>query len=365
MLQNKTIAVVVPAYNEASQIKMVINSMPDFVDRIVIVNDGSIDSTAEIVSKIIDADNNDYSHNKIKIKQITENRYNAVDIALHQLVEREQKLFHKSEMYNKEPEKSRIILINHSKNGGVGAAVANGYCWCRDNEIDCVAKIDGDGQMDPSELEAICMPVIADNVDYVKGNRLVYPGANLIIPKIRYFGNSVLSILTKIASGYWHVSDTQTAFTAISLNALKQIKLYKLYKTYGYPNDILVKLNTNFCSIKEIPIKPVYEIGENSKMKIFKVIPRISKILIAGFFKRIFQKYFLKSFHPLFILYHLGFFLITVSIPFGIKVMLRAIHHTPANPVTVLAFIFLFISGFQALLFAMWMDIQDNERLNR
>lgn len=365
MINDKTIAVVIPAFNEESQIEFVLESIPEFVDRIVVVNDGSTDSTGEIIKNIIDNDTLDYFNEKINPKEIVKDRYNAVDFALQELIKAETTLFHKSKLYNNHPENSRIILIEHLKNGGVGASVANGYRWCRDNEIDCVAKVDGDGQMDPSELKDICLPVINQEIDYVKGNRLVYPGANLVIPKIRYFGNSVLSILTKIASGYWHISDTQTAFTAISLKALKQLKLHELYSKYGYPNDILVKLNTNFCSIKEVPIKPVYEIGEQSKLKIMKVIPRISRILVFGFFKRIFQKYFLKSFHPLFILYHLGFLLLTVAIPFGIKILLKVIYSEDANPVTVLAFVFLFISGFQALLFAMWMDIQDNERLNK
>jgi glycosyltransferase involved in cell wall biosynthesis len=365
MINDKTIAVVIPAYNEASQIKLVLDSIPEFVDRIVVINDGSTDTTSEIVRELVDNESVDWSDERIGKKEITKNRYNAVDLALQELIEAEATLFHKSKLYNPQPEKSRIILIEHTENGGVGASVANGYRWCRDNEIDCVAKVDGDGQMDPSELKDICMPVVDQGIDYVKGNRLIYPGANLVIPKVRFFGNSVLSILTKIASGYWHISDTQTAFTAISLKALKQLKLHELYSKYGYPNDILVKLNTNFCTIKEVPIKPVYEIGEQSKLKIVKVIPRISKILIVGFFKRIFQKYFLKSFHPLFILYHLGFLLLTVSIPFGIKILLKVIYSEEANPVTVLAFVFLFISGFQSLLFAMWMDIQDNDRLNK
>lgn len=365
MIKGKTIAVVIPAYNEETQIEEVINSVPSFVDRIVVVNDFSIDKTQEIVSKLIDSDKDDYSSDVIGVKEIVPTRYNSVDVALRESIISEQEFYVPHEVYNSFPERSRIILINNLQNGGVGAAVSNGYRWCRDNEIDCIAKIDGDGQMDPSELEAICMPVIEGEVDYVKGNRLIYPGASLVIPKIRYFGNSVLSILTKIASGYWHISDTQTAFTAISLKALKTLKLYTLYRKYGYPNDILVKLNINFCSIKEVVIKPVYEIGEQSKMKILKVIPRISSILIKGFFKRIWQKYMLKSFHPLFILYQLGFFLLTISIPFGVKILLKVVNADPANPVTVLAFIFLFISGFQALLFAMWMDIQDNERLNK
>ena len=365
MINNKTIAVVIPAYNEEKQIKMVLESVPDFVDRIVVINDGSKDKTAKMVAEIIDSDSGDYSNERIGPIKLQRTRYNAVDFALKEQLELEDRYYNPSEIYNASPEKSRIILINHLKNGGVGAAVANGYKWCRDNQMDCVAKVDGDGQMDPAELEEVCKPVIFNEIDYVKGNRLIYPGAQLIIPKVRFFGNSVLSILTKVASGYWHVSDTQTAFTAISLRALTLIKLYKLYPRYGYPNDILVKLNVNQCTITEVPIKPVYEIGEQSKMNILKVIPRISGILIKGFFHRIWNKYLKKSFHPLFILYHFGMVSIFLSIPFLIKIMIRAFSDTDANPITGIAFVFLFITGFQAFLFAMWMDIQDNERLNK
>ena len=146
--------------------------------------------------------------------------------------------------------------------------------------------MDGDGQMDPSELESICIPVVNENIDYVKGNRLIHRSSLLVIPKIRFFGNSILSILTKLASGYWRISDTQTGFTAISLKALSSIRLYKIYKSYGYPNDILVKLNIAFCSVREVEIKPVYNVGEQSKMKILKVIPTVSWLLIKSFFKR-------------------------------------------------------------------------------
>ncbi len=365
MINNKTIAVIIPAYNEESQIETVLFSIPDFVDRIIVVNDASQDKTAEVVASMIINDKSNYSNDRIGAEELTKTRYNAVDFALFEKLKEEEKFYNPSEIYNKTPDKNRIILINHTKNAGVGAAVANGYKWCRDNQIDCIAKIDGDGQMDPSELKEVCNPVVLDDVDYVKGNRLVYPGAQLVIPKVRFWGNSVLSILTKIASGYWHISDTQTAFTAISLRAIKMIKLYKLYPRYGYPNDILVKLNINQCTIKEVPIKPVYEVGEQSKMKIMKVIPRISKILVKGFFSRLWNKYMVKSFHPLFILYHFGFLAILLSVPFLIKILIRAFSDTDANPITGIAFVFLFITGFQALLFAMWMDIQDNERLNK
>ena len=109
--------------------------------------------------------------------------------------------------------------------------------------------MDGDGQMDPNELEKICSPVIEEGVDYVKGNRLIHESAWVIIPKIRFFGNSILSIFTKIASGYWHVSDTQTGYTALSNHGLNSIPLYKIYKRYGMPNDMLIKLNIAITQI--------------------------------------------------------------------------------------------------------------------
>ena len=148
-----------------------------------------------------------------------------------------------TEVINKTPKKSRIILIKHIEiNPGmtVGDAIATGYKWCLDNNIDCTSVMAGDGQMDPSELKSICMPVVDGEVDYVKGNRLKHRSASLVMPKVRFFGNSVLSLLTKIASGYWKVSDTQTGFTCISLHALKGIKVYDIYYSYGCPNDILV-----------------------------------------------------------------------------------------------------------------------------
>jgi hypothetical protein len=223
----------------------------------------------------------------------------------------------------------------------------------------------GDGQMDPAELESLCLPVINSSIDYVKGNRLIHRSSWFVIPKIRYFGNSILSILTKLASGYWHVSDTQTGFTAISKSALNAIRLYKIYPSYGMPNDMLVKLNIAFCTIKEVEIKPVYNIGEESKMKVFKVIPRVSFLLFRSFFKRLWIKYLFRDFHPLFLLYHMSFILFFASIPYAIKILLIWISGETAGVLPTLAFFFLSISSFQSFLFAMWMDIQDNDRLQK
>lgn len=362
MLNNKTIAVVIPAYNEESQIGIVIETMPAFVDRIIIVDDKSSDSTVNKALKYLKTTCNKTTL-KLEKKEIRRLYHNQAVSILEELNRKELNFFIPSEIININPENDRIILISNHDNAGVGASIARGYKWCKDNEIDCTAVMAGDAQMDPDELESICTPVVNEGVDYVKGNRLIHGSAAYYIPKTRFVGNSILSILTKIASGYWRISDTQTGYTAISLTALNSIKLYNIYKRYGMPNDMLVKLNIAYCSIREIPIKPVYKIGEQSKMNLFVVIPKISFLLFRSFFKRLWIKYFLKDFHPLFLLYNLGLLLGILDLPLGIKILKLSFSGNAVNPVTLLAFAFLAISSLQFLLFAMWMDIQDNDRL--
>jgi glycosyltransferase involved in cell wall biosynthesis len=362
MLNQKTIAVVVPAYNEESQIGMVIESMPPFVDRIIIVNDCSRDKTTEVVRGYIEKGSKVSPIPEFEFSD-TDLKYNRAKKLLQEFNKLEKKFFIPSEVVNKDAVNEHIILINHLKNAGVGASIASGYKWCKDHNINCTAVMAGDGQMDPDELESICLPVINEGIDYVKGNRLIHRSAWAAIPRTRYLGNAILSILTKMASGYWHVSDTQTGYTAISNKAINAIPLYKIYRSYGMPNDLLVKLNIAFCTIREVEIKPVYFIGERSKMKLFKVVPKISWLLFRSFFRRLYGKYLFRDFHPLFILYHVSFFLIIAAIPYAIKILRLFNSGLAANPLTILAFIFLVISGLQSLLFAMWMDIQDNERL--
>lgn len=365
MLNNKTVAVVVPAYNEETQIGMVIESMPDFVDRIVIVNDKSKDKTADVVMRYIKDDTSPRRTIPEFSKEIVRTVYNEAEVVLHEAQIEEIKYYTPSEVVNEHEDTDRIILINNLENGGVGAGIARGYKWCKDHNIDCTAVMAGDGQMDPSELEGICSPVINEGIDYVKGNRLKHPSAKLVIPKIRFFGNSVLSILTKIASGYWKVSDTQTGYTAISLHALRSIRIYNIYKSYGMPNDLLVKLNIISATLREIEIKPVYRVGEQSKMKIKKVIRRVSWLLLRLFFKRLYDKYLMRDFHPLFLFYHLSFILGAMCVPYAFKIVKAFILGINLSYEPILAFFFLFIGAFQSLFFAMWMDIQDNESLNK
>lgn len=364
MLNNKTVAVVVPAYNEETQIGIVIDTMPEFVDRIVIVNDCSKDKTEEIVKRYIDDPKNidtiEVFPNPTEIQQ---NFFNRAEIVELEIRKEEEKKFPKHVVYN-ENKKNRIILINNIENSKAGGAMSVGYKWCRDHSIDCTAVMAGDAQMDPDELEDICSPVVYEDIDYVKGNRLSHKAARRMIPKKRYFGNSVLSALTKIASGYWGISDTQTGYTAISLRALKAINLHEIYRNYGCPNDILVKLNIAKCTLREIAIKPVYAVGEQSKMKIGKVIPTVSWLLLKSFFKRITIKYFIIDFHPIFIFYLIASISGLASIGFLVDIIYGLITYRVTTG-TYLGFIALLVTALLTTGFGMWLDIYDNEKLQK
>ena len=363
MIQGKTIAVVVPAYNEELQIGIVIDTMPLFVDRIIIVNDCSSDNTANIIKNYITLSKNKNTETVIlpKITAPVETFFNKADLLLMKIRKNEEKYYQPYEIYN-DNDSDRIILINNLKNSKVGGAIKIGYKWCRDHDICCTAVMAGDAQMDPDELINICMPVINEEIDYVKGNRLSHKAARHMIPFKRYFGNSVLSAMTKISSGYWRISDTQTGYTAISLNALNRLDIYDIYNNYGMPNDMLIKLNIAHCTLREIRIKPVYGVGEKSKMKILKVIPTVSCLLVKGFFKRIFFKYLINDFHPIFIFYFSSLISFFSSIYFLIYIIM-GLYQKFVSTGTYSGFFTSFIGFILFFGFGMWFDVMDNERL--
>jgi glycosyltransferase involved in cell wall biosynthesis len=314
MFKDQSICVVVPAYNESTQIGNVIQTMPEFVDKIVVVDDASQDNTVEIVKQ---------QQNEIE----------------------------------------KIEIIQHESNQGVGGAISSGYKWARDNECEVTAVMAGDGQMDPTELETIIMPIVDGSADYTKGNRLFYGDAWNMIPHHRYLGNSFFSLMTKIASGYWHVADSQSGYTAISLIALKRINLDKIYPDYGMPNDLLIKLNQHDFRVRDIHIKPVYNIGERSDIKMRRVIPRISWILFKGFWQRLLFKYVIRDFHPLIFFYLLSFFLLSFSVPLSIRLFYIWATRGDIPDMNALALIFTIISGLQTLFFGMWFDMEYNKNL--
>ncbi|RWX45197.1 hypothetical protein H206_01371 [Candidatus Electrothrix aarhusensis] len=184
-----------------------------------------------------------------------------------------------------------------------------------------------------------------------------------MIPKYRYIGNSFLSLFTKIASGYWHVADSQSGYTALSLEALNALKLEAIYPRYGMPNDLLISLNIANMRVRDISIRPVYNVGEVSGIKVKKVICTIPLILVKGFARRMVEKYIIRDFHPLIFFYFLG----GLFLFFGIILTIRAFiylgidGHLP--PINTLAAMFSFMSSSLFTLFAMWFDMECNKDL--
>lgn len=316
MYRDHKISAVIPAHNEETQIQRVIDTMPECVDFIVITNDCSTDRTSEVIRS-----HPDYAS-------------------------------------------GRVILIEHEANQGVGGAIATGYKWSRDNGIDIAVVMAGDGQMDPADLPAILDPVVEDIADYSKGNRLITGEAFKKIPKIRYFGNATLSLLTKIASGYWGVADSQTGYTAINAKALATIDWDTMYKRYGQPNDLLVKLNVEEFRVIDVPIEPVYHIGEKSGIKIKKVIFTIGWLLTRLFFWRLKEKYIIRNFHPLVFFYAFGFAGLALNVLLFIRLIVLWVAAGSIPEVTLIGWLFSLTLSFNSLFFAMWFDYDENKHLN-
>ena len=313
MYKEHSIGVVIPSHNEENHIKDTIETLPDFIDKIYVVDDGSTDKTAEVVKMLTD---------------------------------------------------ERVHLFQHEVNKGPGAAVVTGYEAALNDEMDVIVKMDGDNQMDPEQLPNLLDPIVEGRADYTKGNRLLSPEYRKGMSKWRFFGNSILTFLTKIGSGYWQMIDPQNGYTAISRRVLERINLDSVYPYYGYLNDILVRLNIYGYRVMDI-VMPARYGTERSSIKYSKYIVKVSLMLLRNFFWRLKMKYIVFSFHPLILFYMLGI----VLTPIGIFGGLFALYYkyVIGGPLFIrgVLSLLLFIIGVQFLLFAMLFDMQVNDRESR
>ncbi len=308
MYRQVSVGVIVPAYNEAKLIGRVLKTMPDYVDKIIVVDDASDDHTGEVVQSY-------------------------------------------------EPSLSgRLILIRHEVNQGVGGAIITGHRRALAEGMDVVAVMAGDAQMDPGELSRVLAPVIEGRADYAKGNRFFSGEAWQIMPKIRYFANAVLSMLTKIASGHWHIADPQCGYTAISRQALEILDLDRLSKGYQFENSMLVHLNVLNLRVVDVPVSPVYGIGEKSGIRHSWAILAFALYLARSFVWRLKEKYIIRDFHPLVFFYLFGLLFCPPGLLFGLYLLAYRLIVGPVQATSALFAMFLFTSGLQFLLFAMWFD---------
>jgi len=239
MFKRHRICAIVPAYKEENRIGMVIKTMPEFVDHIVVVDDGSPDKTFEKA-----LENGD----------------------------------------------GRVVVIRHHDNQGVGAAIVTGHKKAIALGAEISIVMAGDGQMDPRYLPHLLIPIIEQGYDYAKGNRFLKRGYAQGMPRIRVVGNVLLSLLTRIASGYWKVFDSQNGYTAIKTSMLRKLDLDILAKSYQFENDMLIHLNIVNAKVKDVPIPANYD-QLASKIKLYKFMPETSFFLFKRFLYRVYKKH--------------------------------------------------------------------------
>jgi glycosyltransferase involved in cell wall biosynthesis len=268
MYKDNTVGIVVPAYNEAGYVGDVIDNVPALADRVYVVDDGSTDNTWSEITNHAARRNEEH------------------DGAFGDL----------------------IVPIRHEENRGVGGAIKSGYQRAREEQLDVTAVLGGDDQMDPEELPRYLDPIVSGRADYAKGNRFSDPDHWAEMPRFRLLGNVILSYLTKVASGYWAIMDSQNGYSAISLRALEATDIDGMYEYYGYCNDLLVRLNTAGMRIADVPRSSefAYSDGWKSHIKYKEYIPRVSVMLLRGFGRRLLRKHVMMGYHPVSVLYPLG-----------------------------------------------------------
>lgn len=306
MYNGARIAAVVPAYKEELMIATVITTMPEFVDHIVIVDDCSPDGTSDAVRAVAD---------------------------------------------------ERVVLIRHEVNQGVGGAIITGHRAAMEIGADVDVVMAGDAQMDPHFLPALLDAVTTQGYGFAKANRFFAPESFEGMPGYRVVGNIVLSFMTKLASGYWHLFDPQNGYTAVRTDVLSRVPLDSVAKRYSFENDLLIHLNILQVPAVDVPIPAVYG-NEVSSIRLSKVVPELLGLLTRGFWRRIWYRYVLWSFSPIALLLIVGLLLFVVGLGIAIWVCFQIAASVVATAATVMLAALPLMLGTQMLISALQLDIQ-------
>ena len=311
MYKGRRVAVVIPAYNVAPQIVGVVNGIPDFIDDIIVVEDAATDGTAELVRGL---------------------------------------------------RERRLTLVQHALNQGVGAATVTGFRLALDRGADLVVKMDGDGQMDPEFLPSLLEPIVSEGYAYAKGNRFLCEDSLRDMPKLRLVGSFILTFLSKLASGYWHVFDPVNGYVAIDATMLRRLPLDRIAPRHFFESDMLIQLNVFRARVKDVPVPARYG-DERSSMRVSRVLVTFPLYLLRGFWYRIYERHVLREFSPVAVFWVLGSVLLTWGTAFGALTWLTSIwFNRAATTGTVMLSVLPFIMGFQLVLQAILTEIQDSPR---
>lgn len=300
------LAVVIPCYNVAQYIENVIRAVPSDVRTIVAVDDASIDGTADALSRC------------------------------------------------KDP---RLVVVRQLRNGGVGSAMLAGYAKALACGADVCVKVDGDGQMDLGLLPVLVAPVVSGEADFAKGNRFWDLDALDSMPRIRLIGNGVLSLLTKLASGYWSIFDPTNGYTAISAAAVRRMALTRIAPRYFFETSVLIELNIQGAIVRDIEMPARYG-DERSQLSVGHAALTFPFLLMRGLWRRFFWRYMIRDFNAVTVCVLAGMPALLFGLIFGAYHWRHSVSTgEPATAGTVLLAALPVILGFQCLLTAFVLDI--------
>ena len=257
---------------------------------------------------------------------------------------------------------SRIRLLRHETNQGVGGAMVTGYRQAIADGADIIVKLDGDGQMDPARIPELIAPIVAGEADYVKGNRFYHLESLRAMPVSRLIGNAGLSFLSKLSTGYWNLFDPTNGYTAIHAEVARRLPLGKLSKRYFFESDMLFRLNTLQAAVTETPMNARYA-GENSSLSLWRAAVQFPIYHARNCCKRIFYNYFLRGFSVASINLVLGLALLTFGVIFGLSQWIMAARqHVTASSGTVMLAALPVIVGSQLMLSFLSFDMSSVPR---
>lgn len=188
----------------------------------------------------------------------------------------------------------RVVVLEHEANQGVGGAVITGYRAAIEDGAKVIVKLDGDGQMDASLIPSFVAPILSGEADYAKGNRFFNLERIRAMPPVRLFGNAMLSLLTKVSSGYWDLFDPTNGYTAIHADAARYLPFDKISRRYFFESDMLFRLNTLGAVVVDVPMDAVYG-DEVSNLKVSRVVTEFAAKHMRNFLKRLFYNYYLRN----------------------------------------------------------------------
>jgi dolichol-phosphate mannosyltransferase len=251
----------------------------------------------------------------------------------------------------------RVRVLRHAANQGVGGAMITGYRAALGDGADIVVKLDGDGQMDPTQIERLIAPIVQGRADYAKGNRFHELEMLRAMPRVRLFGNSLLSLVSKFASGYWDIMDPTNGFTAVHRDALALLPLDKIDRGYFFESDMLFRLYTIRAVVRDVPMPACYA-GEPSSLRIGRVATVFPLKYARNWGKRLFYAYFLRDFNAGTLQFVLGAIIALAGVGMGLAYWLHsAATGVPTTSGRVMIAALPIIVGAQLLIAALSYDI--------